>query len=366
VEKQARPVARIFAILFAILFVITAVAAILLFNLMKLAFNPNVYKQALSTAGVYERLPELIGEQIVFSMSRNPCVQNPASCTDEQLNATPAYLSGVDASEWAMILSGLVDSDWLKLQVESGIDQTMIFLSTPGQPFQLDISLVELKTRIGGEAGYQSILNLLNSLEPCTTGDVLSLLGATLNPDSQVNLPLCRPSETVLKLGESAIRDSLSVVADMLPDNTSTLLQSKMPGIDRNLIIAQSTLQLIRTLAKLTWVIPMILLLVITLLVVRSLKDFLSWWGVPLLATGALTLLTSLSITFIIRAIAMEKVNAFVLSPGLIEMIKNAVFLVVDYFRNSLFFQAMILVIIGIVMIILAAIIPPKSNPKPE
>ncbi len=98
-------------------------------------------------------LPELLGEQIVYSLNRNPCIQNPTTCTEEQLNATPAYLFSVDAPTWETIISKFIDQDWFKEQTESSIDQIIEFLVTPGETFSLDISLVELKARIRGEEG---------------------------------------------------------------------------------------------------------------------------------------------------------------------------------------------------------------------
>jgi hypothetical protein len=361
-EEQAHPIAKVFTVLLAILFVITAVTSIFMVNSIKFAFDPEVYKQALSSTGVYDRLPELIGEQIVYSLNRNPCVQDPTTCTEEQLNATPAYLSSVDASEWTMILSGLVDSDWLKIQMESVIDQVLGFLSTPGQPLHLDISLVEFKTRLGGEAGYQAIVNLFNSLEPCAFGDMLNILSATVGLDDLSSVSLCRPSESVLTLGEGAIRDSLKVVADKLPDNTSILVEKAMPGFESSLAVTQRSLQLLRTLALLSPIIPLCLLLIITLLVVRSLKSFLKWWGIPIVSVAGITFICSLLFTPLIRTIVSTRVNTVGLAPEWIEAIRAAILQVTDSFRDSLNLQAGILLAVGCLMLIASALVRPRSN----
>jgi len=361
-QKHTHPIARVFAIIFAILFVITALASILILTTVKQAFNPEVYKQALISAGVYEHMPELIGEQIVFSVTRNPCLQDPATCTEEQLNATPAYLSGVDASEWATIISGLVDSDWLMNQMESVIDQVITFLSTPGLPFQMDISLVEIKNQLRGDAGYNAILDLLNSLEPCTTIDLLSLPIAALNADNPINLPLCRPSETVLKLGESAIRNSMNIIADKLPDNTSVLIEKSTPGFDSSLAVTQRSLQLLRTLAWVSPLIPLCLLLVITLLVVRNLEGFLNWWGIPLICVSFLIFICSLLVAPTVRAIVSSRVNAIGLAPGWIELIRNVILNIAYSFRNSLNLQAGILLLIGCLMLVAYRLIHNRSD----
>ncbi len=58
-EEHTHPVAKVLAILFSILFVITGVIAILMFNATKLAFDPGMYKQALSSTGIYERIARI-------------------------------------------------------------------------------------------------------------------------------------------------------------------------------------------------------------------------------------------------------------------------------------------------------------------
>ena len=361
-NKKENSVARVFAILISILFVITAFISILLIDIQNQTFNPEVYKQALSDSGIYDRLPELIGEQIVYAVNRNPCMQNPASCTEEQSASTPAYLSSVDASEWAGILSRLVNPDWFKTQIESAIDQVMAFLITPGQPLNLDISLVELKARLGGEDGYQAIVALLNSLEPCTTGDLLNLPSVVLNNGDPTGLPLCRPSESVLRLGEDAIRTSLKGVADKLPDNTSTFFNATTNSLGTGLVAAQRMVQLLRMAAIISPVIPLFLLLVITLLVVRSFKGFLKWWGVPLVAVAVLCFLSTLLIAPLARTFLFVQLHVEGLAPGLVEVLKAAIMAAVKSFRDTMIVQAGILCFIGCLMILVAYLIRPKTE----
>jgi hypothetical protein len=361
-EEHAHPVAKAFAILFSILFVISGVVTILMYTVSKLAFDPGIYKQALSSTGIYGRIPELLGEQIVYSLNRNPCVQNPTSCTEEQLNATPSYLFSIDAPTWETIIAKFIDPDWFKEQTESTIDQIIEFLVTPGETFSLDISLVKLKARIGGEEGFQAIVSLINSLEPCASGDMLNLLNATLGLDGLSSVPLCRPSESVLILGESAIRESLKVVADKLPDNTSILVEKALPGFENGLVVTQRSMQLLRTLTQLSPIIPLCLLLVITLLVVRSLKGFLKWWGIPLVSVSLITFICSLLFTPLIRSIVSTRVNTVGLAPGWIEVIRAVILQASESFRNSLNLQAGILLAVGCLMLLASALIQPRSN----
>jgi hypothetical protein len=365
-EKQPNPVAKVFAILFAILFVISAIISILSINVMNQAFNPETYKHALSASVVYDRLPQLIGEQIVFSLNRNPCIQDPTTCTEEQIAATPAYLSSVEASAWAALISKLVEPDWVKQKIESAIDQIMITLTTPGQPLSLDISLVEFKAKLGGEDGYQAVISLINSLEPCQNNDMLSLLNAVLGLDDLASVPLCRPSESVLQLGEDSIRYALTNIADKLPDNTSSLFSMNSSNLGNSVSGIQRTIQFLDTVASVSLVIPLSLLLVITLLVVRSFKSFLKWWGIPFIIVAALCLLATLMITPLVHAVLLTRMNALGLAPGLLEMIKTVILQVAKSFTRGLYFQNGLLFLLGCLMVIAARLIRPQSRSIPE
>lgn len=362
-EKNTNTAAKVFAILFSILLVLSAIGSLLMITFVNQSLDPVLYEKALSESKLYERLPQLIGEQIVFSVNRNPCLSDPSTCTDAQLGSTPAYLSSIDATEWAAVISRLVNPLWLKTQVDSVIDQVFNTLNTPGQSLSLDISLIELKARLGGEDGYQAALTLFNSLEPCTAKDALNLPSILMNAENPVGMPLCRPSEEVLKLGEDTLRATLKKLADSIPDDTSGFSSAQLGNLGTGLPTIQRTLQLARTIALLSPVIPLFLLLIITLLVVRSFKSFLKWWGIPLAVTGILTFISGLLITPVIRSLLLTRVNLLTgMAPGVLEMLKLIVLKIASSFRYSLLIEAVILFVIGLLMSIFAQLIHPKSR----
>jgi len=364
-EQRINPIARVFAIIFVILFVITGIIAILVFNSFNMAFNPSVYKNALSDSGIHENLPKLIGEQIVYQVDHNPCIQDATACAEDQKNSIPGYFKSINAAEWKAVLSKLIDPVWFQAQVESAIDQVFSFLKSPGQPLSLNISLVEFKARLGGEDGYQAMMLLIHSLEPCTAKDLLKLPMSLFSSSDFGAAELCLPSESILKLGDEAIRTLLKDLAATLPDNTSTLFQGVSSGLSANLATSLRTLQMIRLTAMISPIIPLFLLLIVTLLVVRNLRGFLTWWGIPLTIIGVLVFVCSLFITPAIRAFLLIRFNAQGLVPSLMELIKTIVLNIARSFEYALLVQAGILCVAGIVMIIAAATLKSKSPSTP-
>ncbi|MGA9396802.1 MAG: hypothetical protein WBV22_00970 [Anaerolineaceae bacterium] len=364
-EQRINPFTRIFAIIFVILFVITGIIAILVFNSFNMAFNPSVYKNALSDSGIYENLPKLIGEQIVYQVDHNPCIQDATTCMEDQKSTIPGYFKSIDATEWKAVLSKLIDPVWFQTQVESAIDQVFSFLKSPGRPLSLNISLTEFKARLGGEDGYQAMMLLIHSLEPCTAKDLLKLPMSFISPSGFDAAELCLPSEPVLKLGDTAIRTMLKDLAVALPDNTSTLFEAVSSRLSTNLESSLRTLQMIRLIAMISPIIPLFLLLIVTLLVVRNLRGFLTWWGIPLTIIGILVFASALSITPAIRALLLSRFNAQGLVPSMVELIKTLLLNITRSFEYALLVQAGILCVAGIVMIVLSAVLRSKPTTMP-
>ncbi|MBN2256635.1 MAG: hypothetical protein JW704_02275 [Anaerolineaceae bacterium] len=362
-QHKTNPVARVFAILFTVLFVITAMTALVVYNIFNQAFDSEIYKQSINRAGIYDHLTDLLGEQLVFQLSHNTCLQNPTSCTEEQQKTAPAYLANVDASEWSTVFSYVIDETWLKTELESVIDQFFTFLNHPGQPLMLNISLLELKSRLGGEDGYQAFRSLLNSLEPCTTGDLLNLTKSALENANLSRIQLCRPDASVMIFGESAIRGMLKATADNLPDDTSELIKPPSGHVGDSLVVAQKTIRILRLAALISPGIPLVFLLIISLLVVRNFKSLFIWWGIPLTVTGALTALSALLASQILNSLLLDSIDTVGLAPGLLKTIRSIFMEIVASFRDALLIQSGIVFALGLAMLFLYLLI--KSRGKP-
>lgn len=77
----------IFAILCSAVFIILTTIALLLTGIDRQLMTPDLYKEALREQRVYERMPRIFAEQIVLSISFNPCSENPLLCE----NASSAF-----------------------------------------------------------------------------------------------------------------------------------------------------------------------------------------------------------------------------------------------------------------------------------
>lgn len=261
VRGTANLVAKLIALVLAGLFVIVTVAVLLLVNVQQQLLHPDLYKRALARQHVYERFPALVAGQIV---SRTPA---------DTGNGLPESVRHLSQADYEAILADLLPAAWLQTQAEGAIDQVFSYLDADEPAAAIKVSLAEVKARVAGEEGVRAALRLVRSWPPCTIGQLAAWAGAGIE-----EIPTCRPPEEVLTAFTPKIRELLSEVATrQIPDEIS----ASMPEDDPRPVFRQ-----VLAGARLSPLLPVVLILLVTLFGVRSLKGLLRWWGIPFLIVG--------------------------------------------------------------------------------
>ncbi|MEW6404572.1 MAG: hypothetical protein AB1649_22475 [Chloroflexota bacterium] len=320
-------VAKILAVLCAILFVAAAVAALLLFNLERKLFNAQTYKQALANQNFYERLPALVAQTLASpAASANPCQENPIACgseersaegnacfegalgsdvyqeissfrrnpTDEELRLAdsclrqygldqafeaggpPEFMSNLKAEDWEFIVSSLLPPEDLKQMTEQGLDSIMAFLNR--ETDSATLSLAPLKTRLNSEAGVELVLQMMNAQPDCTEAELREMGLAML---SEPKMPMCKPPAELTEVVKPLIQGQLQTVAAQIPDRATLIPSPASEEAD-----PRGGLITIRLAMRLTPIVALFFLLGVTVFAVRSLKNWLNWWGIPFVIAG--------------------------------------------------------------------------------
>jgi hypothetical protein len=335
---------RLLAILLCLAFLVTIVVVLLLVNADSMLLSPAVYQNALTRERIYERLPSLASEQIHMSMhppgegvtwerGGNPLQYagpEAQSCSIEALGEpvfrdilgglrppTPQEIAlmthcGVGPSEeggeggppeffkvltidqWGSILRTLLPAEWLQGQVENALHQAFTILDTPGAPLSITIDMREFKTRMAGPPGMTALKEIIRALPPCDPDFV---------PDTSTSEGMlqCKPPEAVLSVMEPEMAKALEEAAAEIPDELDLLESYRMSGAlnveTLDLPVGpRQLLQAGRWIARLSPILCIVILILVTLLVVRSWRGFLRWWGVPILAAGICVVLTAIAI----------------------------------------------------------------------
>lgn len=172
-RNRLAAMARFIASVFTVLFVVVAVAMLPLFNVGLHLFSPEVYKYALAEQNIYGRLPALAAEQLDLQLHyAGPGLEAGAEARDSG-GGPPTMFLTLSRADWEQLLSSLLPADWLQAQTESALDQAFAMLEAGDPESHVTISLVEFRSRVGGEAGVDAFLRFVRAQPPCAAEEVL-------------------------------------------------------------------------------------------------------------------------------------------------------------------------------------------------
>lgn len=263
-------IGKFLAALCAVLFVMSSVVVLLLFNIERKAFSAETYKQAFENQRLYERIPALLASMLSTSVAENP-------------NAIP-LLRALRVEDWQASISTLLPPEELKTVADSALDATFDYLN--GKTDSAVISLVPVKTHLAGESGLQVVRQFLNLQPQCTaeqlTQIALGLLGG--------QIILCNPPEEAIGLMAPFIQAQLQAMTAIIPNEIAFI-----PGTTSNTPQdPRLKLNAVRSAIKLTPFIPAIFLFGIVVFAVRTFKEWLIWWGWPIMIAGGISALIAL------------------------------------------------------------------------
>ncbi|MBN1979300.1 MAG: hypothetical protein JW918_18035 [Anaerolineae bacterium] len=312
-RKALKAIAKSIAVVFIILFVITALLTLPLSAAGWRLFGPNLYKRALAENDVYTRAPALAGEQIIYSLNYNPCAEDPDCQEGERgdqdggevgdlmdSDTTPYFLSSLTQEDFESIITDLAPPQWLQEQAESAIDQVFGYLNL-GNRSEVTVSLVELKERLAGEEGIRAFMRMAMAQPLCTPEQV-----GIIESDEDIapeDMPICRPSEQLKARYTAKAQKTLQAVTTELLDEASVITLAEGEGVD--VTPAEESgpfgndprvaFQIAKWGMRLSPLLPITMLLLATLVIVRSRQDWARWWSVPLLIVGIAGLVLALA-----------------------------------------------------------------------
>lgn len=259
---------KILAVLCAILFVFTAVIALLLFNIDRKAFTAETYQKAFAQDDFYKKIPALMAEAI------------RSSNTDQ--SGFPLVMQSMSADAWEAFFRALLPPEMLETIGNEALNSTFAYLNM--QTDSAQVNLAPLKAGMAGDAGVQAVFTILGTQPDCSLNQIAQM---TLGMLSGGEIEFCNPPADLRPALAPIIQSQLQVAAAAIQDNV--IIMSAPPQND-----PRQRLKSARFFMRLSPILPLAFLLGLTILVVRSLKNWLGWWGVPFFITGLLALVMGL------------------------------------------------------------------------
>lgn len=339
-----RSFGQMFAAICAILFVVSSVLVLLAFNIEAQAFSSKTYKQAFEDQRLYERMPSILATAL-------------AGYVGQAGGALP-FLQLLTVEDWQNNIAILLPPEELRAIANNALDSTFDYLN--GQSDSVVISLLPVKAQLSGEAGVQLILEILRRQPACTpeqlTQMALGLFGG--------QIALCNPPDQAIGLMLPFIQAQVQSMTGIFP-NELTLISPAMSG---TAVDPRARLNRVRTIIRLTPLIPALLLLGIAVFAARSLVDWLTWWGWPLMAAGGMSALIGLFGAPVIGGILqvlIQTQGTFLIPPVLASPIAETASAVTRQMLIPVTVQGLILGVVGLAMVIFATLLAQRPSEPP-
>ena len=321
-------IAKIIAFICAIFFIATTLAALFLFNMERIAFNPNPYKAALANENFYQRLPSILG---------------PVLAKDASESNMP-FARQLTSENWTTIVQTLLPPEQLHSMTEEAITQIFAYLNNETSDPQ--VSLLPLKQRLSGPAGLDAAINLIHAQPDCTAEQLAQLTASF----GQV---LCNPPQDMLNLAKPILQSQLNVMATQIPDQISLM------GADSQSLRLRN-LRFVRFIMQLSPLIPLAFLFGITIFAVRTFKGWLAWWGWPFLIAGMIGAISGFSGAPLLRTAIENYIlrrTQLTIPPELTDVARTVMDDVLRKIFQPAGWQALILAGIGLGMLIITFLI---------
>ncbi len=321
----------------ALLFVISTITVLLLFNIEQKAFLSATYKQAFEDQRLYERMPAVLATALTTTLG-------------ETIQAVP-FLRELTPEEWQATIAVLLPPEELRAMANQALDTTFDYLN--GRTSSAALSLIPLKAQLAGPSGMDVVLQLLSVQPACTpeqlTQMALGLLGG--------QVALCNPPPEAMGLMAPFIQSQLQTMTTIIPDEV-TFIPGNLSGTPAD---PRLRLNAIRSAIKLTFFLPVLLLFGITVFAVRSVADWLTWWGWPLAVAGAgsvlIGLLGSPLVGWILQLLIQNQ-GTILIPPALISSIAETTSAVARQMLAPVMIEGAFIGIVGLGMAILAMLLP--------
>ncbi|MCC6904227.1 MAG: hypothetical protein IT326_00190 [Anaerolineae bacterium] len=349
---------KVLGLILLLAFIVLLPVSIWLYNVQGILLNRATYERLLTSDDLYtEALPTLASAVIIDSIN---APESPDLTPEARLAGV--ILGSVPAAASPQMGQALFSPEWLEEQTRRNFDALFDWFEGDIVRPAIAVDLSEMKARLGGDAGRDVVELVVSGWPACSTAQMV-VMEAALAPGSATadTVPACEPAGDLRDTLVERASASLAFVSEELPESIPPAEDLARPLTEQEEFQYRSIKLAARVFyrtAFLIFAIPLLFLLLIEIVAVRSFKSLFHWSGWGLLLGGLLALLLSLEALPLALVVAMsggQSTPVGMQSAILLMSVLNQV-------SRSIFVQGGLVIAAGFLLLILARLIPPPHN----
>lgn len=273
------------AILCALTFILVTPIIVSLVNMQQVLVDPDAVKEAL--AG------EILIDEVIEAFIRQDIKELPF------LGDLPIVIK--ESEELATALDNFVPEDWANSQSDAVVDSVFLYLESGDfDDLSVAVDLAPIINDLAGEPGRDLVQSSLESLPECGLGNLPKIDLATLEFEITACMPPFVPVDLIATEMHGLMSELLNkqVVSLMLETPLEFNLLDVDPApreeTERKLERVRAFYRFSQAGVFLLWLLPLVLLVLIVVLGVRSVQDFGLWLGAIFLIAAIFSFLLAL------------------------------------------------------------------------
>jgi hypothetical protein len=205
------------------------------------------------------------------------------------------------------------------------------------------------------------LLQVLSRQPACTVEQLTQMAMGLLGGE----IALCNPPPEAIDLMTPFIQSQLQTMTTIIP-NEVTLIPGTLSGTPQD---PRIRLNAIRSAIKLTPFVPLLSLFLLTIFAVRSLVDWLTWWGWCFMMAGVGSVLIGLvgsPLVGWILQLLIQNQGTILIPPVFVSSIAETTSAVARQILAPVMIQGGILGFVGLGMVVLAMLLPKPERIYPQ